>query len=204
CNYGSPVLLAQMGVNTNQLKVWEVLQCGKRCILEPHAVTTSVLKQVYVAMQWTSEGGLFLLDKWADIYTVNAEYKTELVIKCEHPGDKPVYFSWYKAGLTVACPNGTIMMGVNTNQLKVWEVLQCGKRCILEPHAVTTSVLKQVYVAMQWTSEGGLFLLDKWADIYTDIGFVGDRLTLNTKRNWSSNASIPETSRFTLAGTKPD
>ncbi|GJQ81907.1 hypothetical protein Trydic_g3740, partial [Trypoxylus dichotomus] len=109
CNYGSPVLLAQMGVNTNQLKVWEVLQCGKRCILEPHAVTTSVLKQVYVAMQWTSEGGLFLLDKRADIYTVNAEYKTELVIKCEHPGDKPVYFSWYKAGLTVACPNGTIM-----------------------------------------------------------------------------------------------
>lgn len=41
---------------------------------------------------------------------VNSEYKLELIIKCEFPGDKPTYFSWFKAGLAVACPNGAIMV----------------------------------------------------------------------------------------------
>ncbi|KAI4459081.1 hypothetical protein MML48_6g00013951 [Holotrichia oblita] len=40
---------------------------------------------------------------------VNSDYKLEMVIKCEFPGDKPTYFSWFKAGLAVACPNGAIM-----------------------------------------------------------------------------------------------
>lgn len=42
------------------------------------------------------------------LFQLNNEDNLELIIKCDVTGDNPTFFTWYKNGFLIACPNGDL------------------------------------------------------------------------------------------------
>ncbi|XP_044262211.1 cilia- and flagella-associated protein 43 [Tribolium madens] len=105
CNLTSPVFLAQMGLHSNKLHVWDIFVCGKKCILTQHVVRIEENCSPFTGIVWTTEGGLFVLDASGSIYTMFPDHHLEKVIDSPDSGPYPTSFTWYKFGLAVAGPN---------------------------------------------------------------------------------------------------
>jgi hypothetical protein len=68
--------VAQLAIDTNQLHVWDIFICGKKCILTQHATRLDQECDPFTSVLWTTEGGLFVLDSRGCVYTVKIKIKT--------------------------------------------------------------------------------------------------------------------------------
>lgn len=58
-----------MAINSNEIMVWDILVCGKKCVLTGHEVTHTAASP-FVSCLWTAEGSLFVLDTLGNVYMV--------------------------------------------------------------------------------------------------------------------------------------
>ncbi|RZB40349.1 hypothetical protein BDFB_006651, partial [Asbolus verrucosus] len=68
-NFSSPVILAQLGVGTTKLHIWDIFICGKKSVLTQHTVKVPQKCNPFTSVLWTTEGGLFVLDSAGCVYT---------------------------------------------------------------------------------------------------------------------------------------
>ncbi|XP_022907276.2 cilia- and flagella-associated protein 43 isoform X1 [Onthophagus taurus] len=107
-SYGAPTYLAQMSINERFLNIWDVLICGKRCLINQHKVVPFIYHQQFAAVQFTSEGAIFVQDVLGDIYMVNTEYKLDLVIQWGAVGNYRCSLTWYKGGILANGPDSEL------------------------------------------------------------------------------------------------
>ncbi|XP_045460970.1 cilia- and flagella-associated protein 43 [Harmonia axyridis] len=109
CNTVNPVRVSQLGMKTTKLHIWDILMCGKKCIMTHHKVKIPQEKPApLVLTYWTLEGMLYVLDNDGSAYLVNSEYLLEKVITHNKSGPLMPSFTMWKGDFAIAGPNNVI------------------------------------------------------------------------------------------------
>lgn len=120
CNLTCPVKVAQLGTLTTSIHVWDVLLCGKKCIMIHHRVKMPAEKPESIAeCSWSSDGSLYLLDTHGNIYQANSEYVMERIIHFTTIGFLNTTFAIIKGDFVVYGPNLQLRVQYDINNNSV-------------------------------------------------------------------------------------
>lgn len=108
CSKTYPVTIAQIQKYGHDLKLWDIMICGKRCVLNKKEVVLPATKAEFTSVCWTPDGGLFVLDSGGNMYTVNNDLVLEIVVKQETIEVGPTYICYHRGGLVLAGPNDVL------------------------------------------------------------------------------------------------
>ncbi|XP_060535582.1 cilia- and flagella-associated protein 43 [Cylas formicarius] len=111
CSSGRPMYLAQLGIGSNKLFIWDVFTVCKSSIFTKHEVKLGHLKPApFEDIMWTMEGGnaCYVIDRTGAIYTIDRDFFLELVIDFSTMGPVPTSLCWFNHGITVSGPNNQI------------------------------------------------------------------------------------------------
>lgn len=113
CSFGRPMCLAQLGMGTNKLYIWDVFTVCKYTIFADHEVKLGTLKPApFQSIVWSAESVmLYIIDGAGCIYTVDRDFYLELVIdntQTEIISTVTPSICWYHHGLTVSGPSQEI------------------------------------------------------------------------------------------------
>ncbi|KAL3280262.1 hypothetical protein HHI36_017757 [Cryptolaemus montrouzieri] len=104
CNAVNPVKLSQLGTKTNKLHIWDILMCGKKCIMTHHKVKMPLEKPAPLIMtHWVSDL-LYVLDGEGCIYVVNSEYMLDKIVTYSKPGNLTPSFTFWKGDIAITGP----------------------------------------------------------------------------------------------------
>lgn len=62
-----------MEKNGEKLLLWDIMVCGKKSVLNSHDVQLYPNMGKLTCILWTTDGGLFVLDSYGNVYTVSTE-----------------------------------------------------------------------------------------------------------------------------------
>ncbi|KAL1501408.1 hypothetical protein ABEB36_006732 [Hypothenemus hampei] len=110
CSYGKPMFLAQLGIGSNKLFIWDVFTVCKKTIFAKHQVKMGQLKpKPFECVVWSCDTiSLYIIDSAGNVYTVDRDFYLELVIEtidAETIGPVIPSICWFQHGLTVSGPN---------------------------------------------------------------------------------------------------
>ncbi|CAH1176208.1 unnamed protein product [Phaedon cochleariae] len=110
CNWGKPINMVQLGVDTYKISYWDIFTCCKRSFLANHVVNVPRSRNFapFTGVLWTTEGGLFIVDRKGCIYTVDNEFLLDQVVEVSYEGKFSPAIAWYKGGLAVSGPDYNI------------------------------------------------------------------------------------------------
>ncbi|XP_044762202.1 cilia- and flagella-associated protein 43 [Coccinella septempunctata] len=109
CNTVNPVRISQLGLKTAKLHIWDILMCGKKCIMTHHKVKMPQEKPAPLVMSyWSPEGMLYALDNDGSAYIINSEYILEKIITHNKMGSKLPSFTMWKGDFVITGPNTEI------------------------------------------------------------------------------------------------
>ncbi|XP_019756358.2 cilia- and flagella-associated protein 43 [Dendroctonus ponderosae] len=113
CSYGRPMYLAQLGVGSTKLFIWDVFTVCKSTIFDKHQVKIGNLKPApFESVVWSVDGvALYIIDRNGSIYTFDRDFYLELVVDVSNAhicGTITPSICWYQHGLTVSGPNKEI------------------------------------------------------------------------------------------------
>ncbi|XP_066139211.1 cilia- and flagella-associated protein 43 isoform X2 [Euwallacea fornicatus] len=113
CSNGRPMYLAQYGVGSNKLFIWDVFIVCKSTIFTKHEVSMGKYKPApFEDIVWSMENvALYIIDSKGCIYTVDRDFCLELIVDVSEAGicgNITPSICWYLHGLTVSGPNQEI------------------------------------------------------------------------------------------------
>ncbi|XP_050303153.1 cilia- and flagella-associated protein 43 [Anthonomus grandis grandis] len=113
CSYGRPMYLAQMGIGSKKLYIWDVFTVCKTSIFAIHEVLLGNLNpgNFQNAIWGMDTVALYIIDDRGCIYTVDRDFYLELVLdfaSLDVPGPVTPSICWFHHGLSVSGPNKEI------------------------------------------------------------------------------------------------
>ncbi|KAK9882218.1 hypothetical protein WA026_019732 [Henosepilachna vigintioctopunctata] len=105
CNSINPVRVAQLGNKTLKLHIWDVLMCGRKCIMTHHRVKLPQEKPApFITTHWSNDGVLYVLDNDGCVHIVNGDYVIEKIISFSKPGSITPAFTFWRGELAISGP----------------------------------------------------------------------------------------------------
>ncbi|XP_076260442.1 cilia- and flagella-associated protein 43 [Rhynchophorus ferrugineus] len=106
CSYGRPMYLAQLGVGSDKLFIWDVFTVCKSSIFSKHEVKFGELKPApFMDVLWTSDGFCYIIDSKGNVYTYDRDFYLEKVMEITEEGSLQTFMGWFLHGLIIMGPN---------------------------------------------------------------------------------------------------
>ncbi|KAG5881166.1 hypothetical protein JTB14_024580 [Gonioctena quinquepunctata] len=99
-----------IGIGSDNITLWDLHVCCRKIFLGKNIVKVPKSDKIecFVDVLWTTEGGCYILDDKACVYTIDSEYALEMVITLSVLGDHRPSFAWYKGGLAISGPDNSL------------------------------------------------------------------------------------------------